>query len=249
MSLTGTVATWGRRVLRWTVRAAALFVVASVLQVFAVRFVNPPFTLTMVERAWEAGRWPERRHVRLGATGHVARAFVSSEDGRFFLHHGFDWEAVCAAFEHNATSDRVRGGSTISQQVAKNVFLWQGRSWLRKGLEVWYTGLLELLVPKTRILELYLDVAETGPLVFGAEAGARHHFGTSAGALSLDQAGRLAGILPDPRNRSVKGESASRRAAFVKANLAPFPGDPGYDEVKRRWDADSHGPWVCLGRR
>ncbi|MCA9490854.1 MAG: monofunctional biosynthetic peptidoglycan transglycosylase [Myxococcales bacterium] len=235
--------------LRWAVLGAALFVAVSVLQVLAARFVDPPFTLTMVERAWEAGRWPERRHVALADAGPVARAFVSSEDGRFFLHRGFDWEAICAALEHNAKSDRIRGGSTISQQVAKNVFLWQGRSWVRKGLEVWYTVLLELLVPKQRILELYLDVAETGPLVFGAEAGARHHFGKSAGTLSLEQAGRLAGILPDPRNRSVKGESATRRASFVKANLAPFPGDPGWDEVKRRWDADGHGPWTCLAGR
>lgn len=249
MGVVGTVGTWMKRALRWTGRGTAVFLLVTVLQVLAVRFVNPPFTLTMVERAIEGGRWPERRHVSLADTGRVARAVVSSEDGRFFLHHGFDWEAICAAVEHNAKSERVRGGSTITQQVAKNVFLWQGRSWVRKGLEAWYTVLLELLVPKQRILELYLDVAETGPLVFGAEAGARHHFGTSAASLSLDQAGRLAGILPDPRHRSVKGDSASRRAAFVKANLAPFPGDPGWDEVKRRWDAESHGLWTCVGDR
>ena len=156
--------------------------------------------------------------------------------------------AICAALKHNAEGGRLRGGSTLSQQVAKNVFLWQGRSWARKGLEAWYTVLLEGLVPKRRILELYLNVAETGPMVFGVEAGANHHYGKSAAGLSADQAGRLAGILPDPRRRSVEGSAARERAAWIRANPAPMPGAPGWDAVLRAWEADGHGPLACLLR-
>ncbi len=240
------------RLARLTLRAAGLAVAVSVLQVLAVRWIDPPFTLTMVERAWGQVRsgerpwWPDARPVDLDGLGEtVPRAIVASEDARFFLHHGFDWTHVCAAWRSNASGGRLRGGSTLTQQVAKNVFLWQQRSWLRKGLEAWYTLLLELLVPKQRILELYLSVAETGPMVFGVESGARHHFGVAASALSPSQAGRLAGILPDPRRRSPHGASAAERAAFVEANPAPFPGDRRFAEIARAF-ASEPGWRECL---
>ncbi len=237
-----------RRAARLAARAVAAFLVVTVTQVLAVRFVDPPLTLTMLGEAVEGRRWIAHDSVGLDEAGHVPRAFVSSEDARFFLHAGFDWESVCAALEHNASGGRLRGGSTITQQVAKNVFLWQGRSWLRKGLEAWYTVLLELFLPKERILELYLDVAETGPYVFGAEAGARHHFGRSARDLTADQAARLAGILPDPADRSTGGGAASKRAAWIAANPAPFPGDPGWDLILAEWSEGDHSPWQCLRR-
>ncbi|MEQ1570535.1 MAG: monofunctional biosynthetic peptidoglycan transglycosylase [Myxococcota bacterium] len=238
----------------WAVaRGAGLAVGISVAQVVFVRFVDPPFTLTMLGRVAEGladgeGLRGWSRDVagleQLGDT--VPRAVVASEDGRFFLHGGFDWSSVCDAVEARASGRRLRGASTISQQTAKNVFLWQGRSWVRKGLEVWYTALLELLVPKERILELYLNVAETGPRVFGVEAGAEHHFGKSARALSPEEAARLAGIFPDPRDRSVDGQAARERSRWIVANPAPFPGDRGFDRVSAAWDADWHGPWECL---
>jgi monofunctional biosynthetic peptidoglycan transglycosylase len=240
------------RVRQWTVRAAlmslravALFVACSVVQVTLVRFVDPPATLTMLERAREnfvtSGRveWVDVEPVSLASLGPtVPRAFLASEDARFYLHHGFDWTAVCAAWRSNGEGRSLRGGSTLTQQVAKNVFLWQHRSWVRKALEAWYTFLLELLLPKDRILELYLNVAETGPMVFGVEAGARRHFQRSASELSAEQAGRLAGVLPDPRRRSVRGAAASARAAFIAANPAPLPGDPAFDRIRAAFLAE-----------
>ncbi len=243
---------WWVRAGSLALRAAALAVAVSVAQVVVVRWVDPPFTLTMVERSWAQVRagerpyWPDVRPVPLSSLPpHVPRAIVASEDARFFFHRGFDWTAVCAAMRSNAAGGRLRGGSTLTQQVAKNVFLWQQRSWLRKGLEAWYTLLLELLVPKERILELYLGVAETGPMVFGIEAGARHHFGVPASSLTATQAGQLAGILPDPRRRSVRGEAATARAAFVAENPAPFPGDRVFDEVAENL-AREPGLRACL---
>jgi monofunctional biosynthetic peptidoglycan transglycosylase len=226
----------------------------TVAQVLWVRFCTPPFTMTMVQRSFEhasAGEglaWPDRKVVRLSEMGgSVPRAVVAAEDAAFYLHDGFDWKSVCDAVDAAGSGRRLRGASTITQQTAKNVFLWQGRSWIRKGLEVWYTMLLELLVPKNRILELYLNVAETGPMVFGVEAGARHHFGRPAGDLTLDQAGRLAGIFPDPRRRSVKGSSAGERASFVRSHPASFPGDPGFALVRDAFlKAAPRHPWQCL---
>ena len=154
----------------WLGRLLALLILVPTLQVLLLRWVDPPLTFTMLDRALSASpmRWPAQQRRSLYDLGYTARAAVAAENSRFFHHHGFDWEGIC----HAAHSKKLRGGSTISQQVARNVFLWQERSWLRKGLEVGYTVLLELLLPKTRILEVYLNVAETGNMTFGVEAAA-----------------------------------------------------------------------------
>ncbi|MEM6930939.1 MAG: biosynthetic peptidoglycan transglycosylase, partial [Myxococcota bacterium] len=135
--------------------------------------------------------------------------------------------------------------STISQQVAKNVFLFQRRSWIRKGVEAWYTLWLETVLSKDRILELYVNVAETGPAVFGLEAGARHHFGKRARELTRSEAGRLSGILPNP-SWSIDGKSAWSRASFVVKHPAPWPGDPGFELQRRHFEEQPHGPWSCF---
>ncbi len=222
-------------------------------QVLTARFVDPPLTWTMIETTWDYGRargeWKlaERDWRDLDALGKpVPRAFVASEDARFWLHNGFDWAGICAAVEANKDGGRPRGGSTITQQTARNVFLWQGQSWFRKGLEALYTLWMELLLPKERILELYLNVAETGVLTFGAEAGARHWFGRSAADLDADQAGRLAAVLPSPRKWKVSGDHASRRSAWIQANPAPWPGRPGYDEARRWWATEGPRLWDCF---
>lgn len=219
-----------RRLLRASLHAFLAFCALSLVQVLFVRFVNPPLTLSMLGQVWD--RWRLEDDVRGYSYAPIAwdrmgpdlpAAAVASEDARFWSHHGFDTEAIAAAWEANQDGGKVRGGSTISQQAARNLFLWQDRSWLRKGLEAWYTLWLEALVPKQRILELYLNVAETGPAQFGVEAGARHWYGVSARKLSADQARRLVGILPSPRKWTPTGKMASKRAAWIARNPAPPP--------------------------
>lgn len=226
----------------------------TLAQVLWVGLFDPPGTATVVQRtlgAWRRGQ-PALPRLSKGTTGldelgpHVPRAVVASEDARFFLHDGLDWESICDAVSDASRGKRLRGASTISQQVAKNVFLWQGRSWLRKAGELYYVVLLERFLSKERILELYLGVAETGPLVFGLEAGAQHHYGMPARQLTADQAARLAGILPDPIDRKPTGSAASERARWIRANPAPFPGDKHYALVVDKWESQWRGPWQCL---
>ena len=200
------------RLLRRLVLAALAGALLMVLAVLAYRVVNPPGTPYM---------WMETRRLDAPVTyiwvdaEEVApvllRALVAAEDANFCTHWGFDMRAIRAAI----ASGGRRGASTISQQVVKNVWLWQGRSWPRKALEAMMTPLVEALWPKRRILEVYLNVAEFGEGVFGAEAAARHYFGVSAADLTAVQAARLAAILPDPKDRS-----AARPAAFVERRAA-----------------------------
>jgi monofunctional biosynthetic peptidoglycan transglycosylase len=241
-----------RSLLCGAILAVACVPSLTVLQVLWVGLLDPPGTATTVQRVlahWGEGHWGvvSHRAASLEDLGpHVPRAVVASEDARFFLHDGFDWESVCDAVGDASRGKRLRGASTITQQVAKNVFLWQGRSWLRKGAEVWYVLLLEKLLSKERILELYLGVAETGPRVFGLEAGAQYHYQKSASELSADQAARLAGILPDPLDRKPTGQAASERARWIHSNPAPFPGDKHYDLVLDKWNETWRGPWMCV---
>jgi len=148
-------------------------------------------------------------------------AAVAAEDQQFIVHHGFDVEAIRKAIEHNAKGGSVRGASTISQQTAKNLFLWTGRSWLRKGLEVWFTVLIELTWSKSRILTVYLNSAEFDRGVYGVEAAARHHFGTSAAQLSTRQAALLAAVLPSPLRYDASHPSAyvASRASWIQRQM------------------------------
>jgi monofunctional biosynthetic peptidoglycan transglycosylase len=157
----------------------------------------------------------------------LARAVMAAEDANFCDHLGFDLKAIEKAIEANSQGKRVRGGSTLSQQVAKNVFLWPGRSWLRKGLEAGFTVLVEMLWTKRRILEVYLNVAEFDDGVFGAQAAARHHFGRDASALTLAQAARLGAVLPNPKERSPGAATAymSRRAAAIAEGARTLAGE------------------------
>lgn len=145
------------------------------------------------------------------------RALLAAEDQKFVDHHGFDLEAIRKAFDYNRRGQRVRGASTITQQTAKNLFLWPKRSWLRKGLESWFTVWMELLWPKARILEVYANVAEFGPGIYGAEAAAQRFFAKSAGALSAEQAALLAAVLPSPTRYRAQtpGPWLQRRRDFI----------------------------------
>jgi monofunctional biosynthetic peptidoglycan transglycosylase len=174
-------------------------IVAPPIWVIIYRFAPPPITILMIERLFQ-GRGLDHRWVpftRIAPA--MSRAVVASEDSRFCVHHGFDVKAIDAALRHNETRPgKIRGGSTISQQTAKNVFLWPERSWVRKGAEAWFTVLIEAIWGKRRIMEVYLNTVEMGPGIYGVEAAAQRYFGVSAADLSPAEAGRLAAILPSP---------------------------------------------------
>jgi len=181
--------------------------------------IPPPMTLLMAEQAIKGHGLDYRWRGLNDISPNLVRAVIASEDSTFCAHSGFDFEAIEKALEANKRGGRIRGGSTISQQTAKNVFLWPGRDWVRKGLEAGYTVLIEAVWTKRRIAEVYLNVAEWAPGVYGAEAAARHWFDKSAAALTPREAARLAAILPSPRryNASSPGPYVRRRAARVQA--------------------------------
>ncbi|NIM97584.1 MAG: monofunctional biosynthetic peptidoglycan transglycosylase [candidate division Zixibacteria bacterium] len=187
-----------RSFLRLLASVLAGLVLFSILQVAVIRFINPPATPLMAYH-WLGGesldfRWRSLPEI----SPFLQTAVIAAEDQRFPNHRGFDLEEVRKALQEYRKEGRRRGASTITMQVAKNLYLWHGHSWLRKGLEVYYTALIEFLWPKWRILEVYLNVAEWGPEIFGAEAASRRYFGCSASELTRAQAALLAAVLPNP---------------------------------------------------
>ena len=199
---------------------ALLIALFPVVCVLTTALIPPPATILMLQRL-AAGDGMDYRWRSLNSISpNLVYAAIAAEDARFCEHRGFDMEAIQKAMDHNEDGGRVRGGSTISQQTAKNVFLWPQRSWIRKGLEAGYTVLIETIWGKRRVMEVYLNVAEMGPGVYGAEAGARHWFGVSAADLTPQQAARLAAILPSPRRYKAAppGPYVRRRANRIQAN-------------------------------
>ena len=193
---------------------ALMFVVALVLiLVVLFSFVNPPTTITMLREGWRLDRPVRQDWVRLENIAPVMRrSAVAAEDANFCLHWGFDVTAIRAAIEDGGR----RGGSTISQQVVKNVFLWQGRSWFRKALEATITPVVELVWSKRRILEVYLNLAEMGEGDFGVKAAAQASFGVQPEKLSARQSALLAAVLPSPKKRSASKPSARLRKKAAK---------------------------------
>ncbi|WP_017663843.1 monofunctional biosynthetic peptidoglycan transglycosylase [Porphyrobacter sp. AAP82] len=188
--------------LRYLARAIAAFIALTLVLVVAFKWLPVPVTATMImdgngiTKDWESLDNIDRN---------LVSAVIASEDQRFCSHSGFDTEAIEQAMRANMEGGKIRGGSSISQQTAKNVFLWQGGGYFRKGMEAWFTFWIELVWGKRRIMEVYLNVAETGIGTYGAEAGAQRYFGHSAARLSRDEASRMAAALPSPKKRSVKG--------------------------------------------
>lgn len=199
-------------ILKTLVSLVVGFIGISMLLVILFRFVPVPYTATMamdensVTKDWEPLASIDRN---------LVSAVIAAEDGKFCSHDGFDREAIEQAFRRNLQAKEkggvIRGGSTISQQTAKNVFLWQGGGYVRKGLEAWFTFLIEQIWGKRRIMEVYLNVAETGIGTYGAEAGAQRYFGHSASRLSVSEASRMAAALPLPKERSVVNPSGFTR--------------------------------------
>ncbi len=207
----------------------------SIAWVAAYRVVDPPLTFLLARDRLQG--IPVRREVvPLSAIApSLPRAVIAAEDSRFCSHRGFDVEAIEAAMEANREGRRLRGASTISQQVAKNAFLWPGRTWVRKGLEAWFTFWLELLWPKARVMEVYLNLAEWGRGVHGAEAAAQRYFGTSAARLSPRQSARLAAILPSPirRDAASPGRYTARYARTIERRMRVVQSD-GLDSCLSR---------------
>jgi monofunctional biosynthetic peptidoglycan transglycosylase len=196
------------RLMRFLILAIVWFMGVSVFLVLAYRIVPVPITATMLldEHKITKDWTPLSRIDR-----NMVAAAIAAEDGKFCQHHGFDTEAIEKAIERNAKGGRIRGGSTISQQTAKNVFLWQGGGYFRKGLEAWFTLLIENVWGKRRIMEVYLNVAETGIGTYGVEAGARRYYRHSAARLSRTEAARIAAILPLPKAREAISPSGFTR--------------------------------------
>lgn len=223
-------------------RSVLAFVLLSIALVLLFRVVPLPGSMVMAERKVQS--WMASEPLRLdyqwrsweALSGTAKMAVIATEDQRFPTHRGFDFVEIRRAFQASRNGGRLRGASTLSQQTAKNVFLWSGRSWLRKGFEAWFTLLIELFWGKQRILEVYLNIAEWDRGVFGLQAASQHYFGVSAGALSTRQASLLAAILPSPLTRSAARPSASveQRSRWIQQQVRNLGGT----SYLKRLDAD-----------
>ncbi|OJY92781.1 MAG: monofunctional biosynthetic peptidoglycan transglycosylase [Lysobacterales bacterium 63-13] len=221
------------RIVRWVAVALLLWFALSVLVVVILRFVPPLTSAFMIERRLEAlvegqqdftlrYRWTPLAQV----STNLPIALVAAEDQKFPNHHGFDVDAIQSALADAEDGARLRGASTISQQVAKNLFLWNGRSFVRKGLEAYFTALIELLWPKQRIIEVYLNIAEFGDGIYGAGAASAHFFRNTPAQLNPRQCALLAAVLPNPRKLHVERPSTyvQRRANWIERQVRQLGG-------------------------
>ena len=201
------------------IKIAIALIMMPFLIIVTYRFVPPPITPLMVIRLVEGVGWDYRWTPLKRLSPHLARAVLAAEDSRFCSHHGFDVEAISDELDDWMQGERPRGASTVSQQTAKNILLWPGRDLVRKAIEAWLTPQLELTWSKRRILEVYLNVIEMGPGIYGAEAASQRFFGKSAAALSPREAALIAAVLPNPRAASPARPSAyiARRSARIAA--------------------------------
>ena len=218
-------AKWSSRLKRWIFLIVLSVVILSVLAVLPWRWIAPPTSAFMLAEKWQTDREIDYRWTPLEQISpQLAIAVVASEDQKFPDHHGFDLDSIRDAL--SAKRKRTRGASTISQQVAKNLYLWGGRSYLRKGIEAYLTLLIESLWSKRRILEVYLNVAEFAPGVYGAEAASRRLFGKSAHRLTLFESSLLAAVLPNPKRMRASSPSdyVSKRAQDIRQEVRQLGG-------------------------
>lgn len=217
------VSFWG-----WIKRLVLALFISHLLYLVALKWMDPPITLTQMGSLF-GGEGLKRDYVDGDAISpNMKLAVMASEDQGFPDHGGFDWKSIDRAMKHNEKKpQKVRGASTISQQTAKNVFLWQGRSWVRKGLEVYFTKMIEWTWGKDRILEVYLNVIEMGPGIYGAEAAAHTYFNKPAASLTRREAALIAACLPNPKKYTVKPLSpyVSKRSGWVLRQMNNLDGD------------------------
>ncbi|MFN7957464.1 MAG: monofunctional biosynthetic peptidoglycan transglycosylase [Holophagaceae bacterium] len=224
---------WKRRILVGVAWILGVFVALNIILVLVFRFVPVPTSGLMVQRrveSWSGSR-PYASHHRWVPLEEIAPclgvAVIAAEDQNFTDHFGFDWQAIERAVQHNEKSRRKRGASTVSQQTAKNLFLWSSRSWTRKGFEAWFTLLIEVGWSKKRILEVYLNIVEFGDGIYGAEAAARAYFGKPAKRLTPSEAALLAAVLPNPRKfkANAPSEYIRGRQAWILNQMRQLGGD------------------------
>jgi monofunctional biosynthetic peptidoglycan transglycosylase len=219
---------------RWTKRIFIILFITQLVYIILLRWIDPPITITQFV-SWITGHGLKRDHVGFNKISPNAKlAVIASEDQLFADHSGFDWKSIKKAMKYNEKKPgRVRGGSTISQQVAKNVFLWQGRSWIRKGLETYFTFMIELIWGKKRILEVYLNVIEMGDGIFGIERASNIYFNKSAEKLSRQEAALIAAVLPSPKRYKVKppGPYVQRRSIKIMQQMSFLFPDKDIQEV------------------
>ncbi|TAH02605.1 MAG: monofunctional biosynthetic peptidoglycan transglycosylase [Sphingobacteriales bacterium] len=222
------------RVWRITKRVFLILFIAQLVYIILLKWVNPPITITQLI-SWISGHGLKRDYVSKNNISYQARlAVIASEDQLFADHSGFDWNSIEKAMQYNQKKpNRIRGGSTISQQVAKNVFLWQGRDYIRKGLEVYFTFMIELVWGKERILEVYLNVAEMGNGIFGIEAAAQSYFNKNATSLTRTEAAMIAACLPNPKRFTVKpiSKPVSIRYPWVIRQMNNLDGDEDISRI------------------
>lgn len=231
--MTGKKAGFFPRAWRFIKRLFIFLFVFHLFYILILKWVDPPVTLTQLG-SWLSGNGLKRDYVDIKEMSVYARlAVIASEDQLFPDHNGFDFKSIQKAMKHNRKSKSLRGASTLSQQVAKNVFLWQGRSWVRKALEVYFTFMIELIWGKRRILEVYLNVSEMGKGVFGIEAASQQYYRKPAGKLNRTQAACIAACLPNPKVYTVKPLSpyVSRRAAWVTQQMNNLQNDPDIQKL------------------
>lgn len=223
-----------KEILGYIRRIFLFLLVSHLIYLVMLKWINPPVTMTQLGSLF-SGHGLKRDYVDRSEISSNARlAVIASEDQLFPDHSGFDFKSIQKALEYNKKKPgRIRGGSTISQQVAKNVFLWQGRSWIRKGLEVYFTFMIELLWSKDRILELYLNISEMGDGVFGIEAASRRYFKKPAAKLTRQEAAMIAACLPNPKIYTVKPRSkwVNRRYPWVMQQMRYIEGDPDIRKI------------------
>jgi monofunctional glycosyltransferase len=224
------------RMVRFVKRTILFLFLGQLVYLILLRWINPPITITQLSN-WVGGNGLKRDYVDYEEISVPARlAVIASEDQLFADHDGFDFKSIKKAMKHNKKSKSLQGASTISQQVAKNVFLWQGRSWIRKGLEVYFTFMIELLWSKKRILEVYLNVIEMGKGVFGIEAAAQRYFKKPAKNLGKQESAMIAACLPNPKLYTVKPVSAhvASRYPWIMQQMNNISDDEDIKEIVQK---------------
>ena len=223
-----------QRIWRFIWKTFLILFIAQLVYIIVLKWINPPITLTQLS-SFVSGDGLKRDYVDYDEmSSQMKLAVISSEDQIFPDHDGFDWKSIEKAMKYNKKKPgRVRGASTISQQTAKNVFLWQGRDWIRKGLEVYFTKMIELIWGKRRILEVYLNVIEMGKGIYGAEAAAQTYFNKSAKSLTRQQAAMIAACLPNPKKFTVKPASpyVVVRSSWIIRQMNTLERDPDIQQI------------------